>query len=223
MRKALGLTDTTLQLKPAPERVDQGHRPADRSAFGSHRRRFVQDGDVPVTVVRRNPAAEPDLSRLQRVEAQLAAETAARAQAERALAEAQSQTRDLQTKLGHAELAKTEAQDTVRRYCETITDLRNEAAQQAALRHEAEARALQAEQVMAGLQDDLEKERTARKRAEKALRLAEQARTATERRVRELLKAPPVHHGWSAKAAVEPKPEPVKWWLTPVPTASRSQ
>src|SRR5215217_3084855 len=162
MRKALGLEGTTLRLPldPEPERGEQGHRPAERGAFSGPRRRFVRDGDVPVTVRRRDPVAEPGRSRLQQAEAHVAAETAARTQAERALAEAQA--RDLQTKLGHAELAKDEALEAVRRNRETITELESEAAQQAALLREAEERALQAEQAKAGLQASFEKERAAR-------------------------------------------------------------
>jgi hypothetical protein len=223
MRKALGLERTTLRLKSEPERVDQGHRLADRSAFGGHRRRFVQDGDVPVTVLRRNPAAEPHLSRLQQVETQLATETAARTQAERALAEAQSQIRDLQTKFGHAELAKNEALEAGRRHGETVTELRSEVARQAALRLEAEERALRTEQAIADLRDSLETERTARKAADKALQLAKKARDAAEQLVWEPSKAAPVHRGRAAKVGIEPEPEPVKWWLAPASTAIRSR
>ena len=220
MRKALGLDDVTLHLKPAPERG--GHRLAEHSAVG-HRRRFVQDGDIPVTMMRRDPVAEPSFNRRQQAEAQLAAETAARAQAERALAKAQSQARDLQTKFGHTELAKTEALEAMRQQRETITDLRGKAAQQAALWREAEERVWQAEQTVAGLQDRLEKERTARKAAEKALRLAEEARGAAERLARDLAKAPPVHRGQSAKADTKPAPKPVKWWLASAATTDQSR
>jgi hypothetical protein len=221
MRKALGLDGTTLHLKPVPERVNQDHRPAEHSAFG-HRRRFVQDGDVPVTVMRRDPVAEPSFNRRQQAEAQLTAQTAVRAQAERALAEAQSQVRDLQTKAGHTELAKTEALEAARQHCETITELRREAAQQAALWDEAEERVRQAEQAIAGLQDSLEKERTARKTAEKALRVAEEARDAAEQLVRERAKAQPVQRNQAAKADTQPEAKPVKWWLAPAPITDRS-
>jgi chromosome segregation ATPase len=182
----------------------------------------VQDGDVPVTVMRRDPVAEPSFNRRQQAEAQLAAQTAARAQAEQALAKTQSQARDLQTRVGHTELAKTEALEAIRRHRETITELRREAAQQAALRAEAEAWVRQAEQAIAGLQDSLEKERTARKAAEKALRLAEEARDAAERLVRKLAKPPPVPRNRAAKAGTEPEAKPVKWWLAPAPITDRS-
>jgi len=222
MRKALGLDGTTQLLKQATEWVDQGHRPAEHSAV-RHRRRFVQDGDGPVTMMRRDPVAEPSFNRRQQAEAQLAAETAARVQAERALAKAQSQARDLQTKFGHTELAKTEALEAVRQQRETITDLRSKAAQQVALWSEAEAWVRQAEQTVAGLQDRLEKERTARKAAEKALRLAEKARDAAERLARDLAKPPPVHRGWAAKADTKPEAKPVKWWLASAATTNRSR
>jgi hypothetical protein len=222
MRKALGLDGTTLRLKQATERVDQGHRPTEHSAV-RHRRRFVQDGDVSVTVMRRDPVAEPSFNRRQQAEAQLTAETAARAQAERALAGAQSQARDLQTKFGHTELAKTEALEAIRQHRATITELRREAAQQAALRDEAEEWVRHAEQAVAGLQDSLEKERTARKAAEKALRLAEEARDAAERLVRELAKPPPVPRGRAAKAGTELEAKPIKWWLASALTMNRSR
>ena len=220
MRKALGLDDPKLHLKQAPERG--GQRLAEHSAVG-HRRRFVQDGDVPVTMMRRDPVAESSFNRRQQAEAQLAAETAARAQAERALAKAQSQARDLQTKFGHTELAKTEALEAIRQQRETITDLRSKAAQQAALRREAEERVWQAEQTVAGLQDRLEKERTARKAAEKALRLVEEARDAAKRLARDLAKAPAVHRGRAAKADTKPEAKPVKWWLASAATTNRSR
>ncbi len=153
----------------------------------------------------------------------MAAETAAHIQAERALAEAQAQIRDLQTKLGHTELAKTEALEAVRRHCESIADLRSEVAQQAARRREAEEQVRQAEQAIAGLQDSLEQERIARKKAEKALQLAEKARDAADRLVRELSKALPVRRGWATNADTAPEPEPIKWWLAPAPKASRSR
>jgi len=225
MRKALGLEGTTLRLPldSEPEQREHGHRPAERGAFSGHRRRFVRDGDVPVTVRRRDPVAEPSRSRLQQVEAQVAAELAARTQAERALAEAQAQARDLQTKLGHAELTKDEALEAVRRNRETITELESEAAQQATLRRETEERAVQAEQAKAGLQASIEKERTARKAAENALRLAEEARNTAERLMRELSKAPPAHRSRASKAVTEPEPEPIKWWLAPASVGTRSR
>jgi dTMP kinase len=188
MRKALGLDGTTLHLKLKPE---QDRRPADRRAFGGHRRRFVQDGDVPVTVVRRAPAVEPGLSRLQQVEAQLVAETAARTQAERALAEAQSQIRDLRTKLAHTELTTNEALETARRDRGILAELKREMAQGATIRHQAEERLQKAEQQVSSLQGAITHERSAHKAADEALRRADEARKAAERLALELSASPP--------------------------------
>jgi cell division septum initiation protein DivIVA len=115
------------------------------------------------------------------------------------------------------------ALEAVRQQRGTITDLRNKAAQQAALWSEAEEQVRQAEQTVAGLQDHLETERTARKAAEKALRLAEEARDAAERLARDLAKPPPVQRGWAAKAGTELKAKPVKWWLASAATTNRSR
>src|SRR5215218_4372982 len=87
-----------------------------------------------------NPAVEPGLSRLQQVEAQLVGETAARTQAERALAEAQSQIRDLRTKLAHTELTTNEVLETARRDRGILAELKREMAQGATIRHQAEER-----------------------------------------------------------------------------------
>jgi len=102
-------------------------------------------------------------------------------------------------------------------------ELRREAAQQVTLRTKAEERALEAEQTTAGLQVSLEKERTMRKAAERALRVAENARDAAEQLIRELSKAPPVQRGRVSKTAMQPEPEPIKWWLAPAPTGTRSR
>src|SRR6185437_9902883 len=113
MRRALGLEGAG--SKPRPQ--ERANDTAPRMPQMGHKRRFVQDGEVPVTLVsprREEPAlnrgsgpAGP--SRLEAAEAALAAEIANRQQAERALAEAQAVVHDLQTKIGHAELARIEA------------------------------------------------------------------------------------------------------------------
>jgi len=251
MRRALGLNGGFNRPKPEPERAEPAQRSAERFGFNSHRRRFVQDGDIPVTVVRRDGPAEhsgprattpaPASNRLQRIEGQLAVEAAARATAERALAEAQAAVRDLQTKLGHAELAKHEALEQTRREREATAALRASANEQAVLRQEAEERAQKAEQTAHTLQLDLSNERTARRAAEKALRAAEDAQTAAEALVRELSDqsstvpepvAPVSRRAPSIAAAASPsrrkpvpvteaEPEPVKWWLNTKPGSTR--
>src|SRR5277367_5564391 len=52
MRKALGLLGEP-RNRPDTERMDQPARLSERFNGGLHRRRFVQDGDIPVTVLRR--------------------------------------------------------------------------------------------------------------------------------------------------------------------------
>ena len=97
MRRALGLQKTT-PVQPTPAPPTGPHRPA---------RRFVRDGEVPVSVVHCDEvsAAHP----LDAARQALRAQTGAREQAERYLAEARTTIRDLQTKLAHERLAKDEA------------------------------------------------------------------------------------------------------------------
>ena len=226
----------------------------DRFLGGLHRRRFVQDGDIPVTVVRREqgheaqvhrgiaPVAAPTSSRLQRTEAALAAETAAREKAERALAETQAVVRDLQTKIGHADLAKTEALEGVRREREAIAQLRADAHGWEERLEEARAETRAAEQAALSYQEQLAEERQARKIAEKALRAAETARTVAEQLVRTLSEETPPPAPRAAEPTRRPRsepevvavtsrkqrapepaaePEPVKWWLNTKATAKR--
>ncbi len=118
----------------------QPHRPpldAPRTHLDPHRhkRRFVSEGEVPVTVLPptgRRTSSE-DTERLE-------AERHAREAAERALAEAQTTIRDLQTRLAHAEIAAREAQASA-------AAERRRAEDAAAAEHEARQRieALQAE------------------------------------------------------------------------------
>jgi DNA repair exonuclease SbcCD ATPase subunit len=256
MRKALGLLGENSRHRQDP--MDQPGRGPDRFNGGLHRRRFVQDGDVPVTVLRREPSHEipanraaaavtaPSSSRLQRTEAALAAETAARDRAERALAEAQAATRDLQTKIGHAELAKTEAIDALRREHSTIAGLRAEVEALEGRSREAEVRAQAAEEALNEQQILLSDERQARRALEKNLRAAENAREAADQLIRDLTEqaatvtktarrraaveepeivAPvaPAKRGRPAAVVIETEtdPEPVKWWLNAKPASKR--
>ncbi|HET6607274.1 MAG TPA: hypothetical protein VFG62_11420 [Rhodopila sp.] len=266
MRKALGLLGETPRHRPDAERVEVSSRPSGSlGPFGGglHRRRFVQDGDVPVTVLRRDQQHDsiphrtapsngaPTSSRLQRAEAALAAETALRERAERALNEAQSGIRDLQTKIGHAELAKNEALETLRRERETIAQGRSEfdglQTDLRMVRDELADLKIALEQT----QNLLEEERHGRKVAEKAQKSSESAREEAERLIQalseaETLAAPavtpanrvavPVKSNRAPRGAVKangdlcasetPKrgaaePEPVKWWLNTTPPAKR--
>jgi hypothetical protein len=128
MRRALGL------YGDAPRPGSDGDRPEPARHTDSvwqHRRRFVQDGEVPVTVVRRD-ASEPAIGRsgpaagrLHQVEAALAAETARAQSTERALHEAQAEVRVLRTLVGDAALAKIEALAADRRYLQETASLRD--------------------------------------------------------------------------------------------------
>jgi len=222
MRRALGLFGATPKPRPEPERTEQPSRGPGGGAFmqgGMHRRRFVQDGEVPVTVVRRDdPAANPlapQSSRLQRVEAALAAETAARERAERALQESQATVQALRTKIGHAELEKNEALAASKRDREELAALREDRAAQTASVKDDDDRTEELEAEIEGLRADLASERRARERAERLL-----AETSADL---DRLKTAPPAAPKAAKATrrgqavldLEPEPEgePVKWWL----------
>ena len=256
MRKALGLLGESPRHRPEPDRMDPPPRGQDRFSGGLHRRRFVQDGDVPVTVLRREPGHEapahrvvatpvaaPSSSRLQRTEAALAAETARRDKAERALADLQGVLRDLQTKIGHAELTKNEAMAALKAERDSLGGLRAEVDALREQVSQAEARAEAAEASASEYESMLADERQAKKSLEKQLRAAEAARDTAEQLVRTLSVAPepeveevvaapraaviepaPVAAaprkrgrpaGSRAVVAPEAEPEPVKWWLTP--------
>jgi hypothetical protein len=226
MRRALGLTgDRAVRSSPPQaERPQAGPpgRAAGRSSADKPRHRFVQDGAVPVTILNRHRPDEAEGSPASRtaIEAALRDERAARDRAERSLQEALATVRDLQTKLGHAELAHREALATA----------------QAA---RAEADALRAEHGEQALRwtEDLAAERAARAAAEAALAGATHARAPAKRtRVSapaaqpalDLQDASPASVAKAPakpaakrtrKAASEPgrrEPEPVKWWLRSV-------
>jgi hypothetical protein len=228
MRRALGLFGATPKQRPEPERSEQPSRGPGTGGFpqgggGMHRRRFVQDGEVPVTVVRRddpanNPLA-PQSSRLQRVEAALAAETAARDRAERALLEAQASVQALRTKIGHAELEKNEAINAAKRDRDEVVALREERAGLIAGQRDARDRVEALEAELSELRDELADQRQARERAERLL--AEMSEQPA---------APPVAKAPVRRAHVttrepeldlEPEGEPVKWWL-PVQSAPKA-
>lgn len=206
---------------------------------GVHRRRFVQDGEVPVTVVRRDipdathaggGQAAPTSSRLQRVEAALAVETAGRERAERALHEAQAALQALQTKIGHNDLAKNEAIAASKRHLDEIVALKEELAAGAERLLEAETRASDIEEDMRAMRAELTEERRARKLAERLLREAtEEAAPAVPYeiapppRAHDPVERAPARRGRPPAVHAEPEvePEPVKWWLLPAKTASK--
>ena len=256
MRKALGLLGESSRHRVDADRMEPPARLGDRFNGGVHRRRFVQDGDIPVTVLRRDQGHEapvhrgaiapatPTNSRLQRTEAALTAETASREKAERSLAETQSIVRDLQTKIGHAELAKNEAIDTLRRERDAIIQLRTACNGTEERLMDALERTRVAERALHACHEQLNDERNARKAAEKAMRMGQSARENAEQLVRglsdEMPRPPPTeprHLTSERKTRVIPEPEvavaargrrtpeaepePVKWWLNTKPTGKK--
>ncbi len=242
MRRALGLYGDSPRPRPEGERPE----PAQRGGGfmqGVHRRRFVQDGEVPVTVVRRDApdaahagagAASPTSSRLQRVEATLAAESAGRERAERALNEAQAAVQALQTKIGHNDLAKNEA--VARRAKRHLRGSRFIARRSGRVVSEprlSEAEAAcseQAEEDLRAVRTELTEERRARKLAERLLReTTEEAALMATRDAGpaaeqpEPVERPPARRGRPPIVRAEPEDEsePVKWWLLPAKTAAK--
>jgi hypothetical protein len=248
MRRALGLfgaprrqdADRAAAIKPPP--------PADRFGAGDHRRRFAQDGEVPVTVLNRRAdhPAETPVNRLEVAETAAVAERAAREKAERALAEAQATIHDLQTRLGHASLAQTELHIVARRDQGAIATTRLELRETHERLGVTEAAREQIQQRLNAIEEDYAEERNARQQAEHARRDAEAARADAERRLRTLEVAAgepadlPVHQparSRKARGAAKAKPdaptrrgkvgpavaepEPVQWWLMSAKTTKR--
>jgi hypothetical protein len=97
MRRALGLR--------------QGSSPSGQVSSNvphPQRRQFVRDGDVPVEVLH-SPDNSSRVNQLAAARKAQQAQTTARVEAERMLAEARHTIHDLQTKLGHERLARDEA------------------------------------------------------------------------------------------------------------------
>jgi hypothetical protein len=219
MRRALGLGDSAGQRSEPQERPPLAARQGERHSPDRHKRRFVRDGEVPVVVVRRDQGGDlggnraasvgaPPTNRVEQAEAALRAERDARERAERALSEAQGVIRDLQTKLGHAGLARDEASDTARRA-------------------DAEKHALEHALEMA--ESALQAERRARETAEAALEDALADREISEQRVREAVRSSPVKTTIRKTAAPKApraekparEPQPVKWWIQRTNTTKR--
>ena len=97
MRRALGLREGS-----SPSGQVSGNVPHPQ------RRQFVRDGDVPVEV-HHGPNNSSRVNQLAATREALQAQTTAREETERMLAEARHTIHDLQTKLGHERLARDEA------------------------------------------------------------------------------------------------------------------
>lgn len=202
MRRALGmLGGPTRAAQPSgnSERRSSGHNTPNGHAGAQlppRRHRFVQDGEVPVTVVRARAEHVADLSRVMpaspvnRIDAlqeSLAAEQSARAAAERALEEAQATIRTLQTRLSHLELAREEA----------LAQAQQAQAQQAQAQAQAEAAVVAPADSAAD---------------------AETVPVPDEPVAKPVAKAPKISRSKPRKqskpAVEEAEPEPVKWWLS---------
>ena len=189
-----------------------GGAPTRSTTSGSQpqRRRFVRDGEVPVTVIRRDhqPDSEHGANQLDAARQSLRSEAAAREHAERSLTDAQVLIRDLQTKLAHERLAKDEALEAVQRA-------------------ETDAQAgVQAQETAAA---ELAAERLARRNAEDALAETLEARQKAEQRLRDIAvqeMRKPSKPSVTRRAAVGPHPQDEATVLTQVdpefepPTAS---
>jgi len=120
---------------------------------GSHpqRRRFVRDGEVPVTVINRDHRQDDatGANQLDAARQAIRAQATAREHAERLLEQAQATIRDLQTKAAHAILAKDEAIERAETVKQTV------------------------EHALGTVRAELAAERQARQRAEDALRDAQ--------------------------------------------------
>jgi DNA repair exonuclease SbcCD ATPase subunit len=157
MRRALGLQDevqtSSEELKQVPQTATP-HRPP---------RRFVRDGEVPVTIVHRGLDEGAAVNKLEAARQALREQITAREHTEQALHEAQATIRDLQTKLAHERIAKDEALRRLETEAQTI-------------RHAIEA-----------AQDELIRERVARQTAEHDRNQAIAKRDEAEARIREVI------------------------------------
>jgi hypothetical protein len=222
IRRAWGLDGEAPRMR-LPERVEPQPmpRPAERFTAGAHKRRFVQDGEVPVTLVHgltgaRREHHEPSTARaaaptnrLEVAETALAAEISSRERAEKALAESQAMVQQLQTKLGHADLARQDAVAALQRDKETIAELRTALAEAEARAGTVEAARVAAEDALAAAQvrpasndETVERPEPAR-RGRKPKALAASAGRGAPASAK------------SADVTSGREPKPIRWWLTP--------
>jgi len=164
--------------------------------------------------VRTTPTCLPFLKTRNAVEAALQDERAARVRAERGLQDALATIRDLQTKLGHAELAYWEALEAARSARDAAEALQAEHREREACWHEDRAAG------RAVAEAALPEAALARGCAERTLPEASTARPASS--LREASAKPAAKASAQRQAKVTRKaaaasrqrePQPVKWWL----------
>lgn len=172
MRRALGLQDGS---RPRPQ-----HSAPTLAPNALHRppRRFVREGEVPVTVIQRDENS--GTNQLEAARQTIRSQTAAKENAERLLTEAQATIRDLQTKLAHERLARDEA-----------------------VSH-ANAARLGGEQALSAVLAEMATERDARRQAEKQLAKALEGRQEVEQRHRDIVAAQAVQA--ASQASIKGRP-----------------
>lgn len=237
MRRALGLQAESQagNQRQLPEQdkpvLGAAGSSLEQMSSNRRRRRFVNDGEVPVVLVhgRRNLAEDAGASLSARVEIAenaAAAERAARVEAERVLEETRVLVRDLQTKLGHAGLALNEAGEAARASAAEAEALRTTIGQLEERLLAEESAKVAAEQALRATEAALAAERIARRDAartaagsrEKAEKRSAK-KTATRpvaRRAKPATKTPlrsPRKKAKTATSKQEPEPQPVKWWI----------
>ena len=187
MRHALGLDGQTQAPRAEEQPPPSGPGP-DRLTLHRPLRRFVKDGEVPVTLVRRthpseaaSSAAPAAANQLEAARQTIRSQAVATERAERALNEALATVRDLRTKLAHERMAKDEAFQTVRRL---------------EAERDAGATAMQA------LRMEVATERVGREKLEQELRKAQEARRVAEASVQRV----PRPRGRPRKEVVAPAP-----------------
>jgi hypothetical protein len=157
MRRALGLHNASpTQAVPIPP-------PPSLGASSPQRRRFVRDGEVPVSVIRRDQDDAPGTNKLDTTRQALREQIEAREHSEHLLQDAQATIHDLQTKMAHERLARDEA----------------------ILRAESEKQLV--EQALQRADDELAIERDRRKKAEQERDDAIAGRQKAEGRIQEML------------------------------------
>jgi hypothetical protein len=195
MRRALGLNDTpqARTAQPPSPPASNGPRPP---------RRFVRDGEVPVSVIHRDDAA--GTNQLEAARSTIRSLTSAREHAERLLTEAQNTIRELQTRFAHERMAKEE------------------------MARQAEAERQASEQALLSLQAELADERANRHQIEEQLAAVSAQREEAEGRAVTVEAqpgrpaqlagdvapaAPPRRRGRPPKVREpEAAPEFVEWW-----------
>ena len=205
------------------------------SSLDKPRRRFVQDGEVPVTVLNprsrhgSDPLAMPrpgssPLERAEAAEAALETERAARENAERQLREAQAAILDLRTKQGHAELRRMEEDGQATAVREELAALRatlrerdEQVAQlQVALERASAARPVTSRPGRRPARPALDELAVAADATETAVS-ADEAPATPKRRGPGRPKATASTPARRGRPAAEPKP--VKWWIKPTRAA----